>query len=278
MISIFKTSKKILDEIANLIHKKSGIVFPVNHLRVLDKRIQDYIKQNKHSEEDLLKILTHDPDILAIFVGHVTTNHTHFFRSMEQFETLQTRILPELIEKNASTKVINIWSAGCSSGEEPYTIALCVQEFLEKQLLNDWSFSILATDIDPHSLNIAKSGKFNISSLKHIPKQYHRFLILPDTINSEEEFFHFTPDICTHIRFKIHNLIEKPREKLMDIIFCRNVLIYFDHEIQEIVIHHLVNNLAPNRYFYISPSESISELNTNLEVVFLPKSIFYTNT
>lgn len=274
--------QKVLDQIAFLIHKKSGIFFPPNHMKVLDQRVKSSMKKVSCTDEELLHFLSSDEEKLTAFIGYVTTNHTHFFRSIHQFHSLGSTILPELIEKNQITKHIKIWSTACSSGEEPYSLAIYIQHYFNKNYINDWSFTILATDIDKTSLKIAKDGIYFYRALKNIPKEYHKYIdINPGTVNQngilEHDRISMTDDLKKHITFSSHNLLEPSTQRDMDIIFCRNVLIYFDVDTQQQVILNLSKALAPNRYFFVSPSETLTGISTNLHIRMLEKSMFYVN-
>ncbi len=222
------TNEEILKSIANLIYKSSGISFPENHLNVLDQRVQSRIKEEGITAQDLYSQLLLDKETLFEFIGFVTTNHTLFFRSINQFTTLETVILPELIKKNNHVKHIAVWSCACSTGEEPYTIAIYLQHYFDKNGLDDWSYSIIATDIDRSSLNKAIEGIYPRKNKDDIPVKFHEYLIegvaQPDFEDSH--YISVRPDIKQHVRFNIYNLMDTPPYRNQDIIFCRNVLIY----------------------------------------------------
>ncbi|MGL5955889.1 MAG: CheR family methyltransferase [Brevinema sp.] len=271
----YKTPDDVLQKIAGLIHTHSGINFPIAHVKVLDQRIQKRIQELHCSESDLYSSLLLDKTKLLEFVGFVTTNHTHFFRSMEQFHILGSTILPELQIKNSHIKHIALWSSACSSGEEPYTLALYLERYFDVQGLTDWSFSIIATDIDQMSLDIAIKGIYPHKALKYIPSEYHSYIEIHHS--DTESYIKIAPEIKKNVRFQIYNLMDIPIYKNLDIIFCRNVLIYFDLTTQEKVIRQLANCLSKDRYLFISPAESITGLDVPFSPIFLPKSIYYMN-
>lgn len=276
-----QTSSDILKKIATLIYQHSGINFPESHLKVLDQRIQQRLKETSIDEEALYTNLLLNKKILFEFIGFVTTNHTHFFRSIEQFKVLESTIIPELVKKNSHVKHITIWSCACSTGEEPYTLALCLQYYFDKYELNDWNYSIIATDIDQSSLDSAINGVYPYKAMKYIPIEYHSYLdIQTNSLLLDDEktqYFTVKTELKKKIRFSIHNLLEEPIFRNIDIIFCRNVLIYFDEETQEKVINQLIKSLSIDRYFFISPSESVIGLKVQLKPVILPQTIYYTN-
>ncbi|MGL4388225.1 MAG: CheR family methyltransferase [Brevinema sp.] len=276
----FHSSQLTLSTLATMIKEESGIFFPDGHLKVLDQRIVTILREKQCSEEQLVIRLQNNHQEFLEFIGHVTTNHTFFFRSLEQFISLENHILPELIIKNKEIKHISIWSAACSTGEEPYTIAMCVKEFLDNRHMSDWTFNIIATDIKEQALDIAKTGKYKFNDLKHIPIQYkHLINIVEDAsdISGFSNYIEMTNSLKDKIHFESHNLIKQKIMPSVDIIFCRNVLIYFDIKTQEQVISNLTRVLKPNRYLFISPTESLSSLKTDLKSHILPKCIFYEN-
>ena len=282
MLEAHTTPLAILEKIANLIYTKSGIVFPPSHMKVLDQRVQSSFKKRFGTVEDFAHLLEVNETELTTFIGYVTTNHTLFFRSMEQFNGLGSTILPELIEKNVATKHIAIWSAACSSGEEPYSLVLYIMHYLATHHHSDWTFDIIATDIDETSLKAAQEGLYNYNSLKYIPKEYHAYITISEGEMSERGFLEndyiIMPDaVKKHITYGPHNLMDSPKIYNMDLILCRNVLIYFDIETQKKVVDNLTKALAPRRYFFVSPSETLSGISTSLHARMLPKCIFYTN-
>ncbi|MGL4367510.1 MAG: CheR family methyltransferase [Brevinemataceae bacterium] len=273
----YKSEKDTLDQFAKIIYNTSGIVFPPNHIKVLDQRIQTSIKEKQCTDIELLNLLQKNPKELYQFIGHITTNHTQFFRSINQFYALDTHILPDLAEKNKTIKHISIWSAGCSSGEEPYTIALYLKHFFEKNHWTDWTFMIQASDIDAVSLQTAIQGTYSISALDQIPQEYYYLLKINPNAGNNVETFTIPQSIKNLIKFQQHNLLNPPFSRNFDIIFCRNVLIYFDQTMQKIVVNYLADALNKDRYLYVGLSETLSDISTKLKPVILPKCIFYHN-
>ncbi len=283
MTTSFLTPEGILQKIADLIFKTSGIDFPDSHKKVLDQRIQQRIKELNCEADDLYVSLL-NRDKLFEFIGFVTTNHTLFFRSIEQFHILGNVIIPELLEKNKFAKHIAIWSCASSSGEEPYTLALYLHHYFETNNLSDWSFSIIATDIDQTSINTAVKGEYSHRALPTIPKEYHKYFDIQNVYHPETEeeleedrLIVVKPEIKKYVKFQIHNLMEKPPYRNQDIVFCRNVLIYFNPETQERVVRELATSLTADRYLVISPSESITGFDVPFSPVILPKTIYYIN-
>ncbi|MGL4562581.1 MAG: CheR family methyltransferase [Brevinema sp.] len=277
---IFHSSILTLNTLASMIQKEVGIFFPDAHLKVLDQRVTAILRKKQCSEEELILSLENDRDEFLKFIGYVTTNHTFFFRSLEQFVALDNHILPELLTKNKEIKHISIWSAACSSGEEAYTLAMCVQGFFKTHHLHDWDFNIIATDISEQALESAIRGRYSLNDLKHIPIEYQYLINIIEDATDPSGFSNYIemPEFLKQkISFETHNLLKPKMMPSVDIIFCRNVLIYFNNETQERVITNLTHVLKKNRYLFISPTESLNHLKTNLQAHMLPKCIFYEN-
>ena len=271
------TSDTILNKIKEMIYEESGIIFTASYMKVLDQRVQSVCKESGCEPADILEYISKDVEYLREFVGHVTTNHTHFFRSIGQYNVLENILLPQIVEKNAKTKRIRIWSAACASGEEPYTIMMVVQNFFEKHGLIDWACHVLASDIDGVSLRKGEKGEYSVLGLRHIPEHYHKYLHLDmnSTDPNIRDFFRVSPLLKRNVFFKYNNLIKDTLTDNFDIIFCRNVLIYFDLEMQQKVIGHLLKVLKPGGFLFISPSETLNGISDGLTMVMTPESAYY---
>ena len=138
---------KDLKIIADLVYNTCGIVFKDSNLAVLSSRLSSKLKEKGKSTVEYVAILQNDQKELLSFIDFVTTNFTSFFRNPKQFETLKEDILPVLIKRNEVTKHLKIWSAACSSGEEPYTLAMVIDEYLRENRLTGWTYQITGSDI-----------------------------------------------------------------------------------------------------------------------------------
>lgn len=196
------------------------------------------------------------------FLSVVTTNKTDFFREPVHFEFLSQEVLPEFISQGK--KHIRVWSAACSSGEEPYTISIVLNEF--KAQHPDFSFEILATDISSNVLEKTYRGVYAEKVIEPVPMHLRKkyFLKSKDRVNPT---IRVVPEIQKNISLKYLNLMDPVydiKEKY-DVIFCRNVLIYFDRETQEKVVSKLCKCLAPGGYLMIGHSESIANMDLPLK-------------
>jgi chemotaxis protein methyltransferase CheR len=253
-----------------MVYETCGIVFKESNLAVLISRLSSKLKEKKMTQREYFELLKKDKQELSSFIDFVTTNFTSFFRNPKQFEMLLEDILPIYAKRNASTKNIKFWSAGCSSGEEPYTVAMVVEEFFEKNNLKDWTYSITGSDISLESLFIAKAAKFPEKSVEKIEKIY-----LDKYFNSVSGAYIVKDSLKKNIRFDYHNLIYDNGIRDVDITFCRNVLIYFDEDIQRRVIANIYLGMKPETHLFIGHSESLIGIFDGFKPQSYPKGIVY---
>ena len=200
----------------------------------------------------------------------VSTNKTDFFRESAHFDYLLSDALPELLSIH-QYRNINILSAGCSSGEEPYTIAITLSEYKEKH--TGFDFSIDASDISTQMLNIAAMGIYSEEKIKEVPHAIKVKYFLRSK-NREEKKVRIIPQLRNKIRFFRQNLLQMPSGQAPEyqIIFCRNVLIYFDRENQLSILSRLCSQLIDGGFLFLGHSESITGF--DLPVVHIKPTIF----
>lgn len=197
------------------------------------------------------------------FLNVITTNKTDFFREPIHFDYLTGNVLPDFV-KMTPTKVFKIWSAGCSSGEEPYTMSVVLNEF--KRLNPTFNFSITGTDISSQVLEKAAKGVYAEQKIDfvHLDLKKRYFLKSKDRTSPTVRV---RPELQTNLALKYLNLMDNSYDmkETFSAIFCRNVLIYFDRNTQERVINKLCQHLEPGGYFFIGHSESLSGMNVPLQ-------------
>jgi chemotaxis protein methyltransferase CheR len=195
---------------------------------------------------------------LQVAVDLLTTNETHFFREPKHFEFLSQHILPE----RKPGKPLRIWSAACSSGEEPYSIAMLLDE-----KLGSAPWEIVASDLSTRVLDKARSGLYPIDRMLEIPRHYLSNYCLKGT-GSQEGTLLIERKLRERVQFMQHNLIEEP-PKLgeFDVIFLRNVMIYFDQDTKRQVVSHLLSRLRPGGYFLIGHSETLNGVSDDVRLV-----------
>lgn len=237
----------------DIIYTSSGINFTEINRPILESRLKDRLKKtNIKSLDEYYKIITTEPEELKVLLDAITTNLTSFFRNTIQFYGLENYILPE-IQKRKTDKKIKIWSAGCSTGEEPYSIAMVVKEKMDPS----WQCEIIASDISFNSLMKAKEGFYHSSKVSGIPPNLLKKYTIPIG-----DGYQIIEDLKKMIRFDYHNLKYDSGLRNFDIVFCRNVIIYFDTKAQIEVINRIYEAMADNSYLFIGHSESLFGMNT----------------
>ena len=193
-------------------------------------------------------------------IDRISTNHTSFFREIDHFVFMQKTWLPELKKKGQldGNRNVRIWSAGCSSGEEPYTIAMLLADQFEMDRSN-WDIGILATDISTTVLEKAQAGVYSDTQLEQVPEVYKKKYFCPEG----DGLFAVSPTLKNLVMFRRLNLmnLEYPFRGQFQIIFCRNVMIYFDEPVREALLCRYHRYLEPNGYLFIGHSESIGRDN-----------------
>ncbi|MCL0074797.1 protein-glutamate O-methyltransferase CheR [Thermodesulfovibrionales bacterium] len=262
-------------QLRDFIYEKSGIFIPDNKKYLLESRLGRRV-QERHLRgyEDYLYILKYgmNRDELSMLFDMVTTNETFFFRESQQFEVFAGEVLKRIMGENSSLRRrdIKIWSAACSTGEEPYTIAMML---LERPEANIFRKEIYASDISESTLNSAKRGVYSSYSTRNVPDAY-----LKKYFQNNNQQYLLSPDIKSMVRFMKVNLVEDSEVRAMrgiDIIFCRNVLIYFDNRAKQKAISLLYDSLRPNGYLFVGTSESLHSVTRAFKPVAINKIIVY---
>lgn len=195
-----------------------------------------------------------DPADLELVLNKLTTNYTFFMREPDHFTFFRDVILPELSRRHQKDRVLSIWSAGCSSGEEPYTLSIYLKEFLGPQA-SQWDTRILATDISQQALSKAKAGQYKLPA--DMPGEWlKRYFVKDDTTC----LYTAAPQLKQNVIFRTFNLMDPIHFRLkFDVIFCRNVMIYFDQATRDALVRRFYDALHPTGYLFISHSESLGQ-------------------
>ena len=244
----------------DLIYQESGITFTSANRSILESRLREQLRSKGiDSVRVYFSKITLDKEELKSFLDSITTNLTRFFRNQPHFDALEKYVVPELIhniKKSSANNTIRVWSAGCSTGEEPYTIAMLLSEILPPS----WKFDILASDISLKCLMSAKEGFYSESKIEGIPPNY-----LAKYFDKGEGGYRIRPDVQAKVKFDYHNLKHDSGQRGLDIIFCRNVIIYFDEAAQAGVINRFWDAMAPKSFLFIGHSESLFGMDTKFE-------------
>ena len=260
-----KMSERDFKHLSNFIHNEVGIKMPSSKKTMLESRLQKRLRYlNIISFADYCKFLFSPQGMdqeLVHMIDVVTTNKTDFFREPSHFSYLQKVALPNILNDNSSSlhKNIKVWSAGCSFGDEPYTLAMVLGKFAENY--SNFHYSILATDISTLALQAAQRGIYGIDKVAPVPMEFKKKYLLKSK-DYNKNLVRIVPEIRRLIQFQRLNLMDREfniRNK-MDIIFCRNVIIYFDKKTQENLLNKFYRQLNYNGYLFLGHSETINGL------------------
>jgi len=249
------------DQYRTLIYNESGITFTPTNRSILESRLKERLREKGLSSvKDYYAAITRDREEMKSFLDSITTNLTRFFRNQPQFDALEKYVIPELIKlkKSSGSTTIKIWSAGCSTGEEPYTISI----LLSKVLPLPWKYEIIASDISLKCLMTAKEGFYADNRIDGVPDEY-----LKKYFERIEGGYKVNEDIKSKIRFDYHNLKNDSGQRGFDVVFCRNVIIYFDEAAQAAVINRFWDAMASKSFLFIGHSESLFGMTTKFEFV-----------
>lgn len=233
---------------------------------LLSNRIRRRVKATQRSDfQDYLRLIQSSDGKAELngFLDAVTTNETSFFRTEKHFDWLSGAFVDEMRDrarKGDHSPRLRIWSAACSTGEEPYTIAMCLAENRHK--LVDWNIEIHGTDISEEAMSKARAGLFGPHLIDEVPERLRdRYFQAVDGTSQWQA----KSSLSRMITVSRHNLIEPKAERNYDCVFIRNVLIYFSRESKQIAVNHLVESLAEGGYLVIGPSEGIFDMLGPLE-------------
>lgn len=236
---------------SDLIYRLSGIYLKDSKITLLSNRLRQCIAERKFGSfaeyYDYIRKGEDEGEINQM-LNAVSTNETYFFRSDKHFDALRDRIMPELMKK--IFRPIRIWCAGCSSGEEPYTIAMIMNE---KNWLSRRLVEIYASDMNTDVLDEAKKCIYDVKRLRVTPDYYkEKYFKKYDDTNYE-----FDQKIASYVKFNRVNLLTDKFDETYDIIFCRNVMIYFDKPVQQKIVSKFYDAMTPGGYLMIGHSESL---------------------
>jgi chemotaxis protein methyltransferase CheR len=245
----------------NLIYGESGIHFTATNRSILESRLKEQLRNKSiPTVQAYFDVISKDKEELKAFLDSITTNLTRFFRNQAHFDALEHFVIPELmkIKKETGNTTIKVWSAGCSTGEEPYTIAMLLSEILPPP----WKYEITASDISLKCLMTGKEGFYSDSRITGIPDAY-----LAKYFDKVEGGYKVNAGLMSKIRFDYHNLKNDSGQRNLDIVFCRNVIIYFDEAAQTAVINRFWDAMANKSFLFIGHSESLFGMDTKFEFV-----------
>lgn len=269
-----------LDEfimIRDYVHEKSGLFFAENKMYLVKNRlIKRMAELDIKSFKDYFYHVKYDTSLKEFnhLMNLMTTNETSFFRNEPLLLSFQDEVLPLLVKQKMEQnlpKTIRIWSAGCSTGEEPYTLAIIMLEKLKQYV--GWNLEIIANDISESVLHSARKGEYSGLTLRNIkPNILSRYFTQVDKIHK------VTPEVKSIVKFSYLNLSDDRKlsmHKNFDVIFCRNVMIYFSDEIKKRLVRTFYNALTPGGYFYIGHSETLHGISKAFKLNYFKNALVY---
>jgi len=264
-------SEHELSEIRMLIEERTGIHFDESRERFFSTRVREHLHAKGLARgTDLLRAMRKSNVEYEALLERLLTQETSFFRYPAVYETLEKRILPELHVKKfwKNPRTLRVWSAGCSTGEEPYSIAITIADALN--FADAWNVEILATDVGRQALKQAERGIYagrSIASVKEVQLGAH--------FTQMEDGYEVKPRLRKMVTLAQMNLASAVYVGRMDLIFCMNVLIYFSEERRRTLVQRFYDSLEPGGYLFLGHSESISKMPVKFQAIVLHDCILY---
>jgi len=252
-----------LEKIFGAIKSHSSLDFSQYKASTIARRIERRISINRlDSLEAYYDLLLKSPRELHRLGREMLIGVTNFFRDEEAFQILKAELLPELMQRAKKQKeTMRVWVAGCSTGEEAYSVAILIAEYCGKNSLNI-DAKVFATDIDQEAITKASAGRFSKELIQDIPANY-----VKQYFHDHDDYYEIDPEIRKRVIFATHNVIEDPPFSNIDLVSCRNVLIYFQHAAQKKVLSSLYFSLRKEGVLFLGSSESLGILSNHFETI-----------
>jgi len=253
----FEFTEETFEHIRLLVKSHTGIVLADGKQDMVYGRLTRRLRVLNLPDFDsyLAIIEREDEEELIHLVNAITTNLTSFFREEHHFGYLKSTVFPSLLEKNAATRRIRIWSAGCSTGEEPYSLAMTVREFFADH--HGWDVKIIATDLDSNVVTKAEKGVYDKTRVDGVSPEYKKRWMKRGK-GDKSELVKMKGELQELITFKQLNLLHHwPIKGPIDIVFCRNVVIYFDKDTQRTLFGRYADVLSNDGYLFVGHSENM---------------------
>lgn len=260
------------DVLSSLVRKQSGLVLTRDKAYLLESRLLPVARKWRlKSLAELAAALRGQPDsgMIRDVVEAMTTNESFFFRDVKPFDQFKSFVLPQLLQSRAAMRSIRIWSAACSSGQEPYSLAMILSE--QRAQLAGWRIEILATDLSTEILEKAQAGFYSQFEVQRgLPIQ-----LLVKYFKQQGERWQIDPAIRAMVNFREFNLLDDMAALgRFDVIFCRNVLIYFDQPTKALVLDRLSRQMAPDGHLYLGGAETVLGISEKLQPVPAQRGIY----
>jgi len=257
---VTRLSDRHFRTIAELVDEQVGIKLPAAKRLMLEGRLLKRVRALNYSDvneyvEHLFDVANFDTELVHL-IDCVTTNKTDFFREPSHFSFMKNVAVPEITRRGRGNRPLKIWSAACSTGMEAYTIAMVLDDMIFSGA--SFQFSVLGTDISTGVLRLAEAGIYTPEMIAPVPPEFVKRYFLSSKDPDQDEV-RVVPRLRRCANFMRMNLMDEvyPVDRDVDIIFCRNVLIYFDKPTQQKVVEQLCSHLRPGGYFIVGHSESM---------------------
>jgi chemotaxis protein methyltransferase CheR len=265
------------ERLRDLVYERTGIMFDERKVGFMENRLSARLGETGCDDAvDYYRLLRYrDPEghEFQAFVESLTTNETYFFREYPQLECFANEVLPHVTQRKreAGDYTLRLWSAGCSTGDEPYTLAIILHACLDD--FDRWRITVDATDIDQQVLAAAARGVYGPRALRDVPRVYlDRYFVC------KGDDYAVCPSARNLVQFTHVNLMDRHamrRFRMMDFIFCRNVLIYFDDTSRRQVLGSFYDSLSPGGFVFLGHSESVGRISAAFEPVMFNKTLVY---
>jgi chemotaxis protein methyltransferase CheR len=262
-----------LKRVCQLLYLRTGMIFDEQKRYYIERRIRDRLqKLQLNSISSYLGMILAHPSELEALINAFTINETYFFREESQLAALARSILPELVSSRRPGDLVRIWSMPCSSGEEPYSIAIWLLE--NWPMVDAWHIEIVGSDIDTDALARARAGLYGERALARLPADVRDRYFRP----VDRDQWEIIDDLKESVLFSRVNLIDPSSvatERPFDVVFCRNLLIYFDDAARQIAAANLFNRLKPGGFLCVGHTESMSRIDDRFELVRFDSAMVY---
>ncbi len=257
----FLFTERDFKEIAALVYNACGIVLGEHKREMVYSRIARRIRERKLTDFStyLAYLNSHKDQEFDAFINALTTNLTSFFRESHHFDYLKKQLVPALLVQNKNSRRVRIWSAGCSTGEEPYSLAMALHELFP----SNWDVKILATDLDSNVLKKAHTGVYSAANVNGLDDALLKRWFLK---SKDGESYKVKPKLQQLISFKRLNLLQDwPMKGPFDLILCRNVVIYFDKDTKDLLFKRYAKILASHGHLFLGHSETMGKEHTEFK-------------
>jgi chemotaxis protein methyltransferase CheR len=255
------------DQIRRIVYDRTGINLSEAKREMVYSRLSKRLRQlGLNGFREYCELIEEDnSNELGNFINSITTNLTAFFREKHHFDFLKQTLVPSIVNEGRPGNTIRIWSAGCSTGEEPYSLAITMTEALRS--FSGWSAKILATDLDTAVLETGRNGIYGVDRVKGLPESVVKKWFNKGSGGNEGKV-RVKSELRQMIMFKQLNLMgEWPVKQGIDILFCRNVVIYFDKPTQSKLFERFANHLRPEGYLFIGHSENLYKVSERFDLL-----------